>query len=595
MTVPRGSADPVFLHALFRAGSTYLFNVFRRSGHGYYGYQEPENEFLVHLNRDPDQLLTMGADKARELRHPAGADPVYFREFYQIRESLAGLFHPSFCYEDFFIAPGDRLPPQQRVYFQTLIDQARGRPVLQFCRSAGRIRALKEDLGGIHLHLWREPRNQWWSYKVNDYFDATLHLIYNAARVPAVMAAAGEICRIPAFQGGDVFEAFAFARRHPLAPEDNYFAFYALWLYAFGEYEAWADATINIDRLSLQDAYRHEIQEGLERLGITGIDFSDCAVPRALFDTEEAEFFRKIETRVQGLFLMHGYDRRVQDKVIRDHEAVFPATAEARSDPLRDARRGRQTALRCMGEATSAFDIARDCQEQLRRRESDLAREQDRAAAAEKALAAERQRLAAVEENRGFERQRADAAEEKLRLEQDRSAAAEATLRSEQQRAREAEERYRAAHERAGLAEAISASYLKQIQALHQSRSWRLTAPLRFVSLRVSRGNLRLRTTLRTGLETGYHLLNRNPSLKQRMLRSVAVFPSLEARLRRALYRQIFGGAFRPEDPPPLRTSVSGNGPAETGAKALLDALSPRERQICRDLQNAFQSIAPEE
>ncbi len=161
--------------------------------------------------------------------------------------------------------------------------------------------------------------------------------------------------------------------------------------------------------------------------------------------------------------------------------------------------------------------------------------------------------------------------------------------RAAQAQAEVARNEARAAQTRAGQAE-------DALAAIYRSRSWRLTAPLRFLSLSVSRGNLRLRTTLRRGLETGYHLLNRNPSLKQRILRSVAVFPSLEARLRRALYRQIFGGAFRPEDPPPRRPSVvSAEGLAETGAKALQDALSPRERQIFRDLKNAFQSVAPEE
>jgi hypothetical protein len=42
------SAGPIFVHSLFRSGSTYLFEVFRRSPDGYWCYQEPLNEHLRH-------------------------------------------------------------------------------------------------------------------------------------------------------------------------------------------------------------------------------------------------------------------------------------------------------------------------------------------------------------------------------------------------------------------------------------------------------------------------------------------------------------------------------------------------------------------
>jgi hypothetical protein len=508
----RGTTDPVFIHALFRAGSTYLFNVFRRSNFGYFCYQEPENEFLIHLDRDPARLLQVGKERARELRHPLDADPVYFREFYQIREKLVGVFKKSFCYDEFFVDPGDGLPSDQRVYFQTLIDWALGRPVLQFCRSAGRIGALKESLGGIHLHLWREARNQWWSFKINDYFDSALQRIYNASRLPPVLVAARDICRIPVFHSDDIYAEFEFARRHPLASEVNYFAFYAFWLYAFCEYQAWADATISIDRLSMDAVYRREVQTRLEQLGIGGADLSDCAVPRSLFSAEEADFYRESEERVQNLFLMHGYDRETLQAVIRANAAVYPDAAEKTVDLLRDARRARQTALRCLDEEARAFALATAFEAQAKELEHRLTAEAARAAHAEG----------------------------KLQMAQERVEQLGKDLAGEAARAAAAEAGYRMELERAARLEAESRSRLIYIQALQGSRSWRVTAPLRFVSAAVSGSWRSMDNAARKGLLAVCLLSKKAPRFQRFLTAALAVCPTLKTRLRVG-WARIFG------------------------------------------------------
>ena len=62
--------EPVFIHSLFRAGSTYLFNCFRRSPFGYWCYQEPLNEYLVNAVNMPGKLLELHEENATHLRHP---------------------------------------------------------------------------------------------------------------------------------------------------------------------------------------------------------------------------------------------------------------------------------------------------------------------------------------------------------------------------------------------------------------------------------------------------------------------------------------------------------------------------------------------
>jgi len=47
---------PIYIHSLFRAGSTYLFHVFRRSKAGYWCYQEPLHEVAFIAKHNPDIL-----------------------------------------------------------------------------------------------------------------------------------------------------------------------------------------------------------------------------------------------------------------------------------------------------------------------------------------------------------------------------------------------------------------------------------------------------------------------------------------------------------------------------------------------------------
>ena len=197
--------DPIFVHSLFRSGSTYVFNAFRRSTAGYWCYQEPLNEYVRHVASAPERLLEIDGHDASLLRHPLLERP-YFWEFYQVRNAIAALFRKEFSYDGFFMAADNPSFGDLTGYLQRLIDSAKGRPFLQCCRTFGRLAALRDTLGGTHIHLWRNPHDQWWSYQVGDYFDAATQLIYNAADLPTTLAAAKEICGIPSLHDQDIDE-----------------------------------------------------------------------------------------------------------------------------------------------------------------------------------------------------------------------------------------------------------------------------------------------------------------------------------------------------------------------------------------------------
>lgn len=185
------SKSPIFIHSLFRAGSTYLFNVFRRSAADYYCYQEPLHEMAIYAREEPNLLLIDHSDeKVRLLRHPKIGE-IYFQELYDAWPTWKNTISVFAVYNGYFA------PPDADVgipFWKSLIDATQRIPVFQECRTAGRIAAIKNQLGGHHIYLWRNPWDQWWSYKVVSYFDIANQLIINAPNSPpAVQALCAEL------------------------------------------------------------------------------------------------------------------------------------------------------------------------------------------------------------------------------------------------------------------------------------------------------------------------------------------------------------------------------------------------------------------
>ncbi|MEB3269953.1 MAG: hypothetical protein VKJ09_15540, partial [Leptolyngbya sp.] len=67
--------SPVFVHSLFRSGSTYIYNAFQKveTPASFFCFQEPLNELVVAM-RDAPERLEKGqegeGETQRKLRHP---------------------------------------------------------------------------------------------------------------------------------------------------------------------------------------------------------------------------------------------------------------------------------------------------------------------------------------------------------------------------------------------------------------------------------------------------------------------------------------------------------------------------------------------
>lgn len=341
------TCDPIFIHSLFRAGSTYVFNVFRRADRAYWCYQEPLHEVALFARGNPEGLLGFRGEQVRHLRHPV-MDDSYFRELYEVSGDCLGKISKESIYDGYFAQGVNDFGVD---YWRSLIDAAKGRPVIQECRTSSRIGAIKQRLGGLHIYLWRNPWDQWWSYKVTDYFDATSQLIINAPHHPEVIGRLRNEIAFRGLESDDLAVQIDWFQKRRLPPEESYLAFYVLWLLGLREAMAHADLLVNVDRLSDSADYRDEFVGALSACGVDGLDFSDCAVPQTCYGDGDRDFFSRIEDKAHGLLLLSGTTQRELDELLALRRNSEPQTwQECGGRPVcggivRDADRARALVL----------------------------------------------------------------------------------------------------------------------------------------------------------------------------------------------------------------------------------------------------------
>jgi len=287
------AAEPIFLHSLFRAAGALLLSRFRALGLRLTCYREPFNEALIVLN-DPKRHQKLLESRPCAAQGSVSRARPEFYEYWVCRQPLSGLFRDRFAYQQYFVGDSGQLPPQQALYLSTLLTHAAGRPVLQCCRSSGRLAALRRQYGGAHVYVWREPRAQWWSYRAAGYFDAANQRIYRANHLPAAL--------------GRVGAAVGAAAGEPshLRPRESYLLFYALWLDAWLRACAHAQLSIGLDAVGSAAAEATRCARQLSELVGCPLDLSAVRATGMVFAAEEDAFYAQIERSVHEAFVADG-------------------------------------------------------------------------------------------------------------------------------------------------------------------------------------------------------------------------------------------------------------------------------------------------
>jgi hypothetical protein len=275
----------VFLHGGWRCASTYVWSHFRRNT-ATTSFYEPFGEALARCS--PKRIARHTA-QGWNSRHPPLALP-YADEYRPlIRPLLKGL--PGYREE---LALARYFPTRSCVrsevrYVSRLLRYARSRgkqPVLGFSRSLARAAALKQALGGYHVVLRRNPRQQWLScrsYREQvslGYFELCHFLILALAPKGSPGRRFADVLGLPRLARGlqRQFRSLH-AAIHPWSDEASYRAFTAVSLLSYAAAEPAADLVLDVDRLGRSPTYRAAVTAKI--LADTGleVDFSDCRVP----------------------------------------------------------------------------------------------------------------------------------------------------------------------------------------------------------------------------------------------------------------------------------------------------------------------------
>ncbi|MGO9271381.1 MAG: methyltransferase domain-containing protein [Terriglobia bacterium] len=271
---------PIFIHALWRTGSTYIWKKFRDQS-CYRAYFEPFNELLLQSRQEieaaqPRTITTRN-------RHPDIAS-FYYAEYPFKPEGGVEYFEKYFPCEKYCLDETSSDEPLRK-YVCHLISLARDNgqiPVLQFNRSLLRVGWLDHNFSPLNILLLRRPMDVWQSYLSFSglYFPTVVSMILGQNRDRPPLKDVAEFRTVPSYVGAtfenDFEYYFNFTQRNLGTLYPLFYSFYLLTCVYAAPY---ADCIIDMNGVSANPQTREATVQRLRELGVE-ISLSDCDLPR---------------------------------------------------------------------------------------------------------------------------------------------------------------------------------------------------------------------------------------------------------------------------------------------------------------------------
>jgi hypothetical protein len=301
------SDRPIFIHAWWRSGSTYVWSKLREN-ESCRCYFEPLNPRIPDLKLSSVEALPDIAD-VQNLRHPT-LRAHYFAEYAELLRCAALGYSPDLAYDRYLIRP-DEPDERLRDYLNGLISsasKAHRRAILCFCRSQMRSAWMKKALGGLHVAQIRNPADQWASFKsyqseirTNFAVNMTIvalklrHLHPNAfVHIEELERFAQQLSKRASLPMEVIAHHFIpqFVRRR-----DCLDVFLLIWIASALQAIAYCDFVLDIDELSTTLNYRNTAEQWFSSIDCR-VDFSDCSSPTA---AESTTFEQTVEEAVSAI------------------------------------------------------------------------------------------------------------------------------------------------------------------------------------------------------------------------------------------------------------------------------------------------------
>ena len=280
----------IFCHSLFRAGSTYFFKLLSDKN-DHFVIEEPLNEIVIRSNGDVEKLNEKISKN--ELRHDFHHS--YFENYEKIPKNFFGLVKEDFIYKSFF---NQSINHKSYNFLKKIVDLTKSRIFISETRLACRLKPLsrvfKDNI--YQISLLRNPRDQWWSYNVNTFFNLTNIQIIQGNNIPLTLK---EIIKKNKLKKNlkTLDELYDFFRLNPVSVDISYEIFFTIWCYCFNNWKENSNLIIDTYDLTISNKIIRKY-EGILKKNDIYVDFSKFNIPIYNFNPNERVFFQKIESSV---------------------------------------------------------------------------------------------------------------------------------------------------------------------------------------------------------------------------------------------------------------------------------------------------------
>lgn len=314
-----GVEAPVFLHSMWRTGSSYLLSRFAAQP-GYLTFYEPFNG-EISSRRLRTKSVRDYETRLGQLRHPVTGDgyfSVYDRGDPSSGRPLWSFARPRLALFDVYnglSGAGTHL----LAACERLAKSENRTPVFGFCHSGTQIAELCSRFGGTHLYLSRPPRDQFASYEPlrNDFFIAAtaLQLLSSRAWRSVALQLVPQLSQLPAIATEHLVHraphwlAMRIGRRiwRSLGVADMYRLFYLSWAISNHAGQIHCESLFSLHSLQLDPARKRALEQKcaitLDGLRYPAPDLGSIEVD---FETIEADVESLLANRGDADWAMPG-------------------------------------------------------------------------------------------------------------------------------------------------------------------------------------------------------------------------------------------------------------------------------------------------
>ena len=305
------SRMPIFIHSLFRTGSTYIWSKFRQN-EDFWCYYEPFHQNLAHISTEKPVAWAYDRKSTDSMRHPPMEKSHSFEYQGLLEPGREGLpfYKKSFCYDE-FCNTGDN--PDLRKYIDSLVAGAgEKRAVLQFNRSALRTSWFKKNYpDSFNIYILRNYKDQWFSYESMlsgnnlDVFFMMDLLIASVNMENEIFRPLAERITLFKYNSEKVTDEEMVYKRllRCYSNEELFSIFYFIWFCSLVENILHADFILDIDLLSSGIEYRQKVDEVFKKLGIQNIAFDDANVKKYSGELFELTLLSDIKNEIETAIL----------------------------------------------------------------------------------------------------------------------------------------------------------------------------------------------------------------------------------------------------------------------------------------------------